>query len=197
MIEILSKSSERKRTLGGGGIITKVVILAHHLLHNTLYSCRGTSMASYRFVSRCRSLSQVFRRQLLCSVRPITIARSSGRLSRRGLSSLPRLRDQEAAVQQVSQSSKAPSRPRLATDKSAEPSPQSNAELLKFRSPPMTLTFTGGATIPVTTTLKIVTPGEDIPRGIWPVFRLMVRARYRCQDRAGIPRTLPVVWRDD
>jgi hypothetical protein len=29
--------------------------------------------------------------------------------------------------------------------------------------------------MPVTTKLHIVTPQEDTPRGIWPVFRLMVR----------------------
>jgi hypothetical protein len=54
----------------------------------------------------------------------------------------------------------------------------------------MTLTFTGGATIPVTTTLKIVTPEEDSPRGIWPVFRLMVRTinRWPCSilDTRGV-----------
>jgi hypothetical protein len=38
-----------------------------------------------------------------------------------------------------------------------------------------TLTYTGGASMPVTTKLHIVTPEEDTPRGKWPVFRLMVR----------------------
>jgi hypothetical protein len=38
-----------------------------------------------------------------------------------------------------------------------------------------TLTYTGGASMPVTSKLHIVTPQEDTPSGIWPVFRLMVR----------------------
>jgi hypothetical protein len=38
-----------------------------------------------------------------------------------------------------------------------------------------TLTYTGGASMPVTSKLHIVTPQDDTPRGIWPVFRLMVR----------------------
>jgi hypothetical protein len=42
-----------------------------------------------------------------------------------------------------------------------------------------TLTYTGGASMPVTSKLHIVTPQEDIPRGIWPVFRLMVRKLHR------------------
>jgi hypothetical protein len=43
---------------------------------------------------------------------------------------------------------------------------------------PNTLTYTGDATMPVTSKLHIVTPQEDTPRGIWPVFRLMVRAHF-------------------
>jgi hypothetical protein len=41
-----------------------------------------------------------------------------------------------------------------------------------------TLTYTGGASMPVTTKLHIVTPQEDTPQGIWPVFRLMVRSHF-------------------
>lgn len=40
---------------------------------------------------------------------------------------------------------------------------------------PSTLTYTGGVTMPITCELHIAKPGEDAPRGIWPVFRLMVR----------------------
>jgi hypothetical protein len=36
------------------------------------------------------------------------------------------------------------------------------------------LTYTGNATMPITSHLHIVTPEEDTPRGVWPVFRLMV-----------------------
>jgi hypothetical protein len=41
-------------------------------------------------------------------------------------------------------------------------------------SSPSELTYTGNATMPITTRLHIVTPGEDTPRGVWPIFRLMV-----------------------
>jgi hypothetical protein len=39
---------------------------------------------------------------------------------------------------------------------------------------PTTLTYTGDAVMPITSTLQIVKPQDDTPRGIWPVFRLMV-----------------------
>lgn len=41
---------------------------------------------------------------------------------------------------------------------------------------PWQLTYTGGNTIPITTNMKIITPQEDAPRGIWPIFRVMVRS---------------------
>jgi hypothetical protein len=41
---------------------------------------------------------------------------------------------------------------------------------------PSELTFAGDATIPITSRLHIVKPGEDdVPAGTWPLFRLMVR----------------------
>ena len=40
---------------------------------------------------------------------------------------------------------------------------------------PSVLSFTGGTLIPVTSYLHIVTPDEDTPRGVWPIFRMMVR----------------------
>ena len=39
---------------------------------------------------------------------------------------------------------------------------------------PKELKYTGNATIPITSHLRIVKPGEDAPEGIWPVFRIMV-----------------------
>lgn len=39
---------------------------------------------------------------------------------------------------------------------------------------PSELTYTGGATMPITSRAQIVTPKEDTPRGIWPIFRIMV-----------------------
>jgi hypothetical protein len=41
-----------------------------------------------------------------------------------------------------------------------------------------TLTYTGNASMPVTSNLHIVTPQEDTPQGIWPVFRLMVSSHF-------------------
>ena len=52
-----------------------------------------------------------------------------------------------------------------------------NDETLQAQSKkpsPSELTYTGGATMPVTSDLHIVTPQEDVPRGIWPVYRIMV-----------------------
>lgn len=40
---------------------------------------------------------------------------------------------------------------------------------------PSTLRYTGDAVIPITSNLHIVKPQDDTPRGIWPVFRLLVR----------------------
>ena len=39
------------------------------------------------------------------------------------------------------------------------------------------LSYVGSQKLPITSELKIVTPEEDVPRGIWPVFRMMVRIR--------------------
>ena len=40
---------------------------------------------------------------------------------------------------------------------------------------PTHLKYTGGQSMPLTSKLKIVEPGEDAPRGIWPVYRILVR----------------------
>lgn len=45
---------------------------------------------------------------------------------------------------------------------------------------PTTLLYTGDAVIPITSKLNIVRPQDDTPRGIWPVFRLMVKCQPRC-----------------
>lgn len=42
----------------------------------------------------------------------------------------------------------------------------------EFQSP-SELHYTGNVTMPLTSVLRIVKPGEDAPRGTWPVFRLM------------------------
>ena len=36
------------------------------------------------------------------------------------------------------------------------------------------LSYVGNVQIPITSSLKIVLPEEDVPSGIWPVFRMMV-----------------------
>ncbi len=36
------------------------------------------------------------------------------------------------------------------------------------------ISYAGNDSMPITTELKIVLPEEDVPRGTWPVFRMMV-----------------------
>ena len=43
---------------------------------------------------------------------------------------------------------------------------------------PSALRYTGDAVIPITSMLRIVKPQDDTPRGIWPVFRLLVSAPW-------------------
>lgn len=45
-------------------------------------------------------------------------------------------------------------------------------------SSPLELLYTGNHKVPITSKLHIVTPQQDTPRGIWPVFRIMVRLKY-------------------
>jgi hypothetical protein len=56
--------------------------------------------------------------------------------------------------------------------------PSNDVESLQVRkdagTSPSELTYTGNVTMPITSRLHIVTPQEDTPRGVWPVFRLMV-----------------------
>lgn len=50
---------------------------------------------------------------------------------------------------------------------------------------PASMTYTGNTEIPITSKLHIIGPEEDTPRGIWPVYRLMVsnleKRRFGCQ----------------
>ena len=49
-----------------------------------------------------------------------------------------------------------------------------------FFTSPSELSFTSDTLIPVTSYLHIVTPEEDTPGGVWPIFRIMVsRFNYR------------------
>jgi hypothetical protein len=42
---------------------------------------------------------------------------------------------------------------------------------------PSQLCYFGNKAIPIVSELHIVTPEDDTPRGIWPVFRMMVGMR--------------------
>ena len=57
--------------------------------------------------------------------------------------------------------------------KSEESAAESEDQESFFKSP-SELSFTSDALIPVTSYLHIVTPEEDTPRGVWPIFRIMV-----------------------
>ena len=37
------------------------------------------------------------------------------------------------------------------------------------------ISYAGNEKMPITSSLKIIGPNDDTPRGIWPVFRMMVR----------------------
>ena len=56
----------------------------------------------------------------------------------------------------------------------------------------LTLSYTKDSKIPITSTLRLVKPEEDAPRGIWPVFRLMVRTEDNsCSARFKSPVRIP------
>ena len=50
---------------------------------------------------------------------------------------------------------------------------QNLAEEEPFESPTH-LSYVGGDPVPITSRADIIEPGDDVPRGIWPVFRLLV-----------------------
>ena len=50
----------------------------------------------------------------------------------------------------------------------------STQENLSERMSPTSIKYTGDTVIPITSVLDIIKPQDDTPRGIWPVFRLMV-----------------------
>jgi hypothetical protein len=51
-----------------------------------------------------------------------------------------------------------------------------SAVIAAQRESPSTVSYTEGEVIPITSTLHIVTPEEDAPTGVWPLFRIMVRS---------------------
>ena len=124
-------------------------------------------MTSFGSVSRCRSLSVWAQR--LGSRHALNRIIVTG-VAIRGLSSIPP-RLAEKPVKGAFFRTKDNETRKLDGKETLESSKSSIASL---RTSPVSLSFTGGATIPVTSQLKIVTPQEDPPRGIWPIFRLMV-----------------------
>ncbi len=42
---------------------------------------------------------------------------------------------------------------------------------------PSHLSYAGSKRMPITSEMRVVKPGEDVPGGIWPVFRMMVCSR--------------------
>ena len=57
---------------------------------------------------------------------------------------------------------------RMLDDDAAQSSSSSSSSQHQF-------SYAGNVSIPIASNLKIVLPGEDVPRGIWPAFRMMVR----------------------
>lgn len=69
--------------------------------------------------------------------------------------------------------------PRPATIVPAKKSKQNNETLtpcstVQREAMPSHISYVGNEKMPITSNLKIVTPKDDTPRGIWPVFRMMV-----------------------
>lgn len=69
------------------------------------------------------------------------------------------------------------SKHQVRTDADASDRAEDSIETSVFVSP-SELVYTGNTTIPVTSQLHIVRPGEDAPRGTWPVFRMMVCEKH-------------------
>jgi hypothetical protein len=74
------------------------------------------------------------------------------------------------------------------TNESNDKSQENNHDANRFSSEegmtqisvsPSTLSYTKGCTIPITSFLRIITPKDEIPNGIWPIFRILVR---RCVE---------------
>lgn len=67
--------------------------------------------------------------------------------------------------------------PRAAPYNKSRPEKVHNVEMIPERitaPQEMTLAYAGAVQIPITSSLRLIRPEDDTPRGIWPVFRLMV-----------------------
>ncbi len=81
---------------------------------------------------------------------------------------VPLPKEEEASSQSTLQASKQDDISKVDAHDLDRKDPQS------VHTSPSELAFTGDSLIPVTSRLHIVTPKEDTPRGIWPIFRIMV-----------------------
>ena len=134
-------------------------------------------------ISRGRLLSRALmssRKQSHCSAAVRLLSSSSTR----HLSSVRPLMDEDEdedwtpAPQASSSLLLSPPPPPVSTVQQSPPQQQDDQERdtnTDSHVGPSELVFTGNHRIPITSTLHIVTPEEDTPRGIWPVFRFMVR----------------------
>ena len=142
-------------------------------IQNSLFFSRASfarTMASYGSLCRCRGLSKL----CLPTQRLARPAMNRVRLAKgavRTLSSLSPRRAEKLATD---------ASPQKQTSNQRTASVRDAIEKAPVRTSPSSLTYTGNATMPITTKLKIVLPKEDPPRGVWPVFRLMVRATAAC-----------------
>jgi len=82
----------------------------------------------------------------------------------------PPIGNGEASVKSPSQ---APKEADTTSNSKHEASDADAEDLNSTHTSPSELAFTGDTLIPVTSRLHIVTPEEDTPRGVWPIFRLM------------------------
>jgi len=69
--------------------------------------------------------------------------------------------------------SQAPKKSNTVNDSETKAFNENSEDLLSSHTSPSELFFTGDTLIPVTSRLHIVTPEEDTPRGVWPIFRIM------------------------
>lgn len=138
-------------------------------------------MTSYGSLCRGRALSKLSFSAVGRRLARPAVARGVQQMatgSMRALSSVPPRHTEATSTQRVIlQTQTSSNQPKEAAKAPAESLESSSHQM---RTSPVTLTYTGGATMPVTTQLKIVTPEEDPPRGIWPVYRLMVCQFFFC-----------------
>lgn len=144
-------------------------------LHCMMRSSRLTTNS----LSLCR-LSRLIRGTGPMCRKSESLRCASSSSSSRNMSSMQALREDGSTAETASASRKQAKHTNLLS-KSTASAPKVNFEyhsekVTTDNSSPSELMYTGETTIPITSILHIVTPEEDTPSGIWPIFRLMVRA---------------------